>query len=103
MNVQILDTLYFENFRAWKDEEERRRVEEEQHAGDPMEGEGPGLESSYGGRGRGRGGMMGMRGRGRGPGRGMMGRGPMMGMEGPVMMPMPMAPMFMPPGASVLI
>lgn len=101
---QILDQLYFDNFRQWKEDEERRRVEEEQHAGEGApEGEGAVVESEsgYAGRGRGRGGM-GMRGRGR-MGRGMMGRGPMMGMEGPLMMPMPMAPMFMPPGESAAV
>ncbi|KAG2500685.1 hypothetical protein HYH03_001451 [Edaphochlamys debaryana] len=96
---RILDQLYFENFRVWKEEEERRRAEEEHAGAEPMEGEGAGMEGEgggYGGRGRGRGPM---RGRGRGPGRGPMGRGPMMGLEaGPIMMPMPMAPMFMPPG-----
>ncbi|GIL75427.1 hypothetical protein Vretimale_8062 [Volvox reticuliferus] len=97
---RILDMLYFENFRAWKEDEERRRAEEEQHGAEPMEGEGAGMEGEggYGGRGRGRGGMLGIRGRGRGLGRAMMGRGPLMGLEGPMMMPMPMAPMFMPPG-----
>ncbi|EFJ49682.1 zinc finger related protein [Volvox carteri f. nagariensis] len=97
---RILDMLYFENFRTWKEDEERRRSEEEHHAGEPMEGEGAGMEGEggYSGRGRGRGGVLGARGRGRGPGRGMMGRGPMMGMEGPMMVPMPMAPMFIPPG-----
>eukprot|EP00198_Chlamydomonas_reinhardtii_P004434 XP_001693770.1 predicted protein [Chlamydomonas reinhardtii] len=42
---RILDQLYFDNFRQWKEDEERRRVEEEQHAGEGApEGEGAVLD-----------------------------------------------------------